>query len=368
MPMFRTPLIAALTSPCWAEPLGAAGECAAAPICPIAHAARPTMTMTTAHRRGYRRRGAAARLPDRPTARSQGQPPSAQQAQADRDMFCRRDAAARTGYVTPGQAASHEQTNGTVGGTLGGAALGAVIGAPPAMPVGRRDRRGRGPDRRHRGRRRQCPPCGQPMSSAAYADAYYACMHEDRGQHGCGYGPPPPPGYGYPAIRRRRPIITATAPILIPIPTITARRVRSASDLAAWLAWRVAGTTAKASLTAFDCGRPGCMVPAVFFSGPSMPPKANPAKLNPLQLRTLTLLQAIARIPGAVQPDAGWRHRHHPVPACPWRSFPSGRCHRASRDATGLENENGVERAGPQGPGQGRMAASDRADAGRPGL
>ena len=28
-----------------------------------------------------------------------------------------------------------------------------------------------------------------------------------------------------------------------------------------------------------------------------MPPKANPAKLNPLQLRTLTLLQAIARIP-----------------------------------------------------------------------
>ena len=30
-----------------------------------------------------------------------------------------------------------------------------------------------------------------------------------------------------------------------------------------------------------------------------MPTKQNPAKLNPLQLRTLTLLQAIARIPGA---------------------------------------------------------------------
>ncbi len=30
-----------------------------------------------------------------------------------------------------------------------------------------------------------------------------------------------------------------------------------------------------------------------------MPPKANPSKLNPLQLRTLTLLQAIARIPDA---------------------------------------------------------------------
>jgi len=29
-----------------------------------------------------------------------------------------------------------------------------------------------------------------------------------------------------------------------------------------------------------------------------MPPKSNPMKLNPLQLRTLTLLQAIANIPG----------------------------------------------------------------------
>ena len=28
-----------------------------------------------------------------------------------------------------------------------------------------------------------------------------------------------------------------------------------------------------------------------------MPPKRNPLNLNPLQLRTLTLLQAIARIP-----------------------------------------------------------------------
>ena len=49
--------------------------------------------------------------------------------QADRDMFCRRDAAARTGYTTPREAARDEQTRGTVGGTLGGAALGAVIGA-----------------------------------------------------------------------------------------------------------------------------------------------------------------------------------------------------------------------------------------------
>src|SRR5215472_7693942 len=25
-----------------------------------------------------------------------------------------------------------------------------------------------------------------------------------------------------------------------------------------------------------------------------------------------------------LQSDTGWRHRHHPVPACPWRSLPSG--------------------------------------------
>jgi hypothetical protein len=31
-----------------------------------------------------------------------------------------------------------------------------------------------------------------------------------------------------------------------------------------------------------------------------MPPKNNPLKLNPLQLRTLTLLQALARVPEAV--------------------------------------------------------------------
>ena len=34
-------------------------------------------------------------------------------------------------------------------------------------------------------------------------------------------------------------------------------------------------------------------------------PRSNPAKLNPLQLRTLTLLQAIARIPGASSAHAG---------------------------------------------------------------
>ena len=72
-----------------------------------------------------------------PAARDQRGAGSAQPAQradasrpqADRDIFCRRDAAARTGYTTPREAARDEQTRGTVGGTLGGAALGAVLGA-----------------------------------------------------------------------------------------------------------------------------------------------------------------------------------------------------------------------------------------------
>ena len=120
-------------------------------------------------------------------------------------MFCRRDAAARTGYITPDQAASHEQANGTIGGTLGGAALGAVMGRPPAMPVlGAAAGAGAGliagtavgaDNARH----------AASDVSAAYADAYYACMHEDRAsrrpmaygrrrlrRYGYPYPPPPP--------------------------------------------------------------------------------------------------------------------------------------------------------------------------------
>ena len=100
--------------------------------------------------------GAAARPDEQgppPERLCAGSPQDAQQ----RDMFCRRDAAARTGYVTPGQAASNAQTNGTVGGTLGGAALGAIIGsAVRSCRRGRRDRRGRRPSGWHRGRFRQC--------------------------------------------------------------------------------------------------------------------------------------------------------------------------------------------------------------------
>jgi hypothetical protein len=121
-----------------------------------------------------------------------------------RDMFCRRDAAARTGYTTPGEAASNEQAKGTIGGTLGGAALGAIIGGAAGnagtgaaigagagllagTAVGSSNAREAAADVR-----------------AAYSDAYYDCMHEAglSAPVDAGYGyddvpPPPPPAYAY---------------------------------------------------------------------------------------------------------------------------------------------------------------------------
>jgi outer membrane lipoprotein SlyB len=123
------------------------------------------------------------------------------QDQRSRDIFCRRDAAARTGYMTPGEAASHEQTAGSVGGAVTGAALGAIIGgashaAGPGALIGA----GAG------------LIAGTAIGSdnakyaaadvqRAYSDAYYACMDEadDRGPPpgapGYAYGPPPPAYY-----------------------------------------------------------------------------------------------------------------------------------------------------------------------------
>ncbi len=64
-----------------------------------------------------------------------------------RDLFCRRDAARRTGYTTPADAARGEQARGTIGGTLGGAALGRHHpgGAAGNAGAGAGDRRGRRP-------------------------------------------------------------------------------------------------------------------------------------------------------------------------------------------------------------------------------
>jgi hypothetical protein len=122
--------------------------------------------------------------------------------QRSRDLFCRRDAAARTGYVTPSQAAGHEQANGTILGTLGGAALGAAIGAAAgnagagaAVGAGAGLIGGTavGADNARR---------AAADVERDYASAYYACMNEADYNPGAttyaggyDYGPPPPPAY-----------------------------------------------------------------------------------------------------------------------------------------------------------------------------
>jgi hypothetical protein len=134
-------------------------------------------------------------------------PPDARSAAAerDRDLFCRRDAARRTGYTTPRDAANSEQARGTIGGTLGGAALGAIIGgaagnagAGAAIGAGAGLVAG--------------SAIGADNARAAardveqdYGDAYYACMDEaqddtiPRGddRRYAGDYPPPPPVYSY---------------------------------------------------------------------------------------------------------------------------------------------------------------------------
>ena len=70
-----------------------------------------------------------------------------------------------------------------------------------------------------------------------------------------------------------------------------------------------------------------------------MPPKANPAKLNPLQLRTLTLLQAIARVPAASKTEADGHVLITQFPHAHGDHFHLGDAVVASRDATGLANQ-----------------------------
>jgi hypothetical protein len=221
--MFRTPLIAALTvallggtamaQPANAPPANLSNSARTAPDYDDEDASPPPRPSDRGTPDGPPRqdnRGAYDDSQGNPGAQAQGR-----QAEADRDMFCRRDAAARTGYTTPREAARDEQTRGTVGGTLGGAALGAIIGAG-AGNAGAGAAIGAGAgllagtaigadNARHAAR----------DVEADYADAYYACMHEDGGRQaayqpaydgpppGYGYGPPPPayyypPPYGYP--------------------------------------------------------------------------------------------------------------------------------------------------------------------------
>lgn len=71
-----------------------------------------------------------------------------------------------------------------------------------------------------------------------------------------------------------------------------------------------------------------------------MPPKTNPLKLNDLQLRTLTLLQALAKLPdhAEAQPAAG-SVRVFNLPHPHGNHFHLGDAVVAARDASGLAVE-----------------------------
>jgi hypothetical protein len=72
-----------------------------------------------------------------------------------------------------------------------------------------------------------------------------------------------------------------------------------------------------------------------------MPPRNNPLKLNPLQLRTLTLLQAIARIPDAASAGPGdGEATIQYLPEAHGDHFHLGDAVVSGKDATGLYNEN----------------------------
>ncbi|MDE2466711.1 MAG: hypothetical protein KGO02_23790 [Alphaproteobacteria bacterium] len=79
-----------------------------------------------------------------------------------------------------------------------------------------------------------------------------------------------------------------------------------------------------------------------------MPPRTNPLKLNPLQLRTLTLLQALARLPQAAMAGPGEGEMTiHVFPNAHGDHFHLGDATVAGRDATGLFNDkvwNALER------------------------
>jgi len=71
-----------------------------------------------------------------------------------------------------------------------------------------------------------------------------------------------------------------------------------------------------------------------------MPPKRNPLNLNPLQLKTLTLLQEMARLAGqpAAQDDEPGAVAITELPHAHGDHFHLGEAVVAARDATGLGN------------------------------
>lgn len=70
-----------------------------------------------------------------------------------------------------------------------------------------------------------------------------------------------------------------------------------------------------------------------------MPPKKNPLKLNPLQLRTLALFQELARHPETASGSAGGEVRIDALPHVHGNHVHIGRFVVSARDASGLNNE-----------------------------
>jgi hypothetical protein len=70
-----------------------------------------------------------------------------------------------------------------------------------------------------------------------------------------------------------------------------------------------------------------------------MPPKSNPLKLNPLQLRTLTLLQGLASLPDSATREASGEITITRFPHAHGDHFHLGNAVVAAKDATGLYNE-----------------------------
>jgi hypothetical protein len=91
----------------------------------------------------------------------------------------------------------------------------------------------------------------------------------------------------------------------------------------------------------FDPMPAALMILLPFLSGSSsMPPKKNPLNLNPLQLRTLTLLQALSRLPGHARPfEESGEVMVGALPQPHGDHFHLGSALVMTRDATGLANE-----------------------------
>ena len=70
-----------------------------------------------------------------------------------------------------------------------------------------------------------------------------------------------------------------------------------------------------------------------------MPPKQNPLKLNPLQLRTLTLMQGLASLPDSAAREANGEITITRFPQPHGDHFHMGNATVAAKDATGLYNE-----------------------------